>query len=119
MPKYVDGYVLPVPRKNLQTYRRMAARSARVWKEHGALEVRECAGEDLAVRFGRPFPKPLKLKKGETVVFSWITFKSRQQRDRVNAKVMKDPRIVAMMQEPVPFDATRMLYGGFVAIVDV
>jgi uncharacterized protein YbaA (DUF1428 family) len=119
MPKYVDGYVLPVLKKNLDDYRRIAALSAKVWRKHGALEVRECVGEDLAATFATPFPKQLKLKPGETVIFSWITFKSRSQRDRVSAKVMKDPRIIAMMGKPVPFDCKRMLYGGFVAIVDV
>jgi len=118
MPKYVDGYVVPVPRKRLRAYRRMAAQSAKIWREYGALEFRECVAEDLAAEFGTPFPKQLKLKKGETVMFSWITFKSRAQRDRINAKVMKDPRIAAMMKEPAPFDCKRMLYGGFIAIVD-
>lgn len=118
MPKYIDGYVLPVAKKKLAAYRQMSARSARVWRDLGALEFRECAGDDLAVKFGRPFPKLLKLKKGETVVFSWIAFKSRAHRDRINAKVMKDPRIIAMMNEPMPFDPARMLYGGFVAMVD-
>lgn len=118
MPNYVDGYVLPVPKKKLATYQRMAQAAAKIWKEHGALQVYECAGEDLAVKIGAPFPKTIKVKAGETVVFSWIMFKSRAHRDRVNAKVMKDPRIneccdVANM----PFDCKRMNYGGFTAIV--
>lgn len=118
MPKYVDGYVVPVPRKSLGIYRRMAMQSAKVWRDHGALEVRECVAEDLTATFATPFPKRLKLKKGETVVFSWITFKSRVQRDRINARVMKDPRTAAMMKGPVPFDCKRMLYGGFVVVVN-
>lgn len=115
---YVDGYVLPVPRKNLQAYRRLARKAGKVWKEHGALEFRECVGEDLKVKMGTPFPRAMELKRGETVVFSWITFKSRAHRDRVNAKVMKDPRIADMGPEEMPFDSGRMMYGGFEVIVD-
>jgi uncharacterized protein YbaA (DUF1428 family) len=118
MSKYIDGFVLPVSKKKLAAYTRMSAKSAKVWRDHGALEFRECAGDDLAVSFGVPFPKRLKLKKGETVVFSWIMFKSKAHRNRTIAKVMKDPRIAAMMKESMPFDPSRMLYGGFVAIVD-
>ncbi len=119
MPKYVDGYVLPVPKKKLSAYRRMAAKAGKIWREHGALQFFECAGEDLAVKFGVPFPKQMKLKSGETVMFSFIIFASRAQRDRVNAKVMKDPRIGEMCApENMPFDAKRMVYGGFSAIVE-
>jgi uncharacterized protein YbaA (DUF1428 family) len=119
MPKYVDGYVVPLPKKSLSMYRRMAALSGKIWREHGALEFRECVGDDLTVEFGTPFPRQLKLKRGETVMFSWITFKSRRERDRVNAKVMKDPRVAAMMDNKVmPFDCKRMLYGGFTVLVD-
>jgi uncharacterized protein YbaA (DUF1428 family) len=119
--RYVDGYVLPVPKKNLSAYRRMAQKAAKVWREHGALEYRECVGEDLAVKaaaaFGLvPFPRNLKLKPGETAVFSWIGFKSRAHRDRVNAKVMKDPRL-EKMPTPMPFDPKRMVYGGFKVLV--
>ncbi len=117
---YVDGYVLPVPVKNLQAYRRMAQKAGKVWREHGALEYRQCAGDDLDVKMGVPFPRSIKLKPGETVVFSWIVFKSRVHRDRVNAKVMKDPRLATMMDpKAMPFDVKRMLYGGFQIIVDV
>ena len=118
MPEYVDGYVLPVPRKNLPAYRRMAQLGAKLWRKHGALAFRECVGDDLNPRFGRSFPRQLKLKRGETVVFSWIVFKSRAHRDRVNAKVMRDPGLAAMMDgKAMPFDARRMLYGGFKVIV--
>jgi uncharacterized protein YbaA (DUF1428 family) len=120
MPKYVDGYVLPVPKKNIPAYRAMAQKAGKVWRDHGALEVRECVGEDLQVKWGTPFPRQLKLKPGETVMFSWITFKSRAHRDKVNAKVMKDPRLEKMMDpKAMPFDAKRMLYGGFTPIVDL
>jgi len=118
--RYVDGYVLPIPRKKLETYRRMAAKAGKVWREHGALEYRECAGDDLKVKWGMPFPKVAKAKTGETVVFSWIVFKSRAHRDRVNAKVMKDPRLAEMMDpKSMPFDMKRMAYGGFEVLVDL
>lgn len=117
--KYVDGYVLPVPRKNLATYRRMAQKAGRVWRQHGALEFRECVGDDLKTKMVASFPRTIKLKRGETVVFSWIVFKSRADRDRVNAKVMKDPRLAKMMDpKAMPFDSKRMVYGGFKVIVD-
>jgi len=117
--RYVDGYVLPVPKKNLQIYRRMAQKAGRVWRDHGALEYRECASDDLKVKMGVSFPRTIKLKPGETVVFAWIVFKSRAHHDRVNAKVMKDPRLAKMMDEgPMPFDVKRMVYGGFKVLVD-
>jgi uncharacterized protein YbaA (DUF1428 family) len=117
--QYVDGYVLPVPKKNLQAYRRLAQQAGKIWREHGALEFRECAGEDLNVKMGAPFPRRIKLKPGETVVFSWIGFKSRAHRDRVNAKVMKDPRLPKMCDpKNMPFDVTRMTHGGFKILVD-
>ncbi len=120
MARYVDGYVLPVPKKNLAAYRRMALKAGRVWREHGALEYRECAGEDLNVKEMVPFPRRIQAKPGETVVFAWITFKSRAHRDRVNEKVMKDPRLAKMMDpKAMPFDVKRMVYGGFKVIVDV
>jgi uncharacterized protein YbaA (DUF1428 family) len=115
---YADGFVLVVPKKNLAAYRRMAQLAGRVWKDHGALEYRECLGDDLAVKYGLPFPKLTKLKKGETVVFSWIVYKSRRDRDRINAKVMKDPRLAKMGEQKMPFDIKRMAYGGFKVIVD-
>jgi uncharacterized protein YbaA (DUF1428 family) len=117
--RYVDGFVLPVPRKNLQAYRRMAQKAGRVWRDHGALEYRECVGDDLSVKMGVSFKRTVKVKQGETVVFAWIGFKSRAHRDRVNAKVMKDPRLAKMMDpKSMPFDVKRMVYGGFKILVD-
>ncbi len=119
--RYVDGFVLPVPKKNLKAYLRMARTASKVWRDHGALEYRECVGDDLNVKFGVPFPRTIKPKPGETVMFSWITFKSRAHRDRVNAKVVKDKRLTAMMDPkamPLPFDCKRMMYGGFKVLVD-
>jgi uncharacterized protein YbaA (DUF1428 family) len=117
--KYVDGYVLPVSKKNLTAYRRMAQKAGKVWREHGALEFRECVGDDLKTKMAVSFPRTLKLKRGETVVFSWIVFKSRAHRDAVNAKVMKDPRLAKMMDmKAMPFDSKRMVYGGFKVVVD-
>jgi len=119
MAKYVDGYILPIPKRNLQIYRRIAQKAGKIWREHGALEYRECAGDDLKVKWGVPFPRQMKLKAGETVIFAWVVFKSRADRDRVNAKVMKDPRLAKMMETTaMPFDAKRMVYGGFEVIVD-
>ena len=117
MPGYVDGFVLPVPKKNLPAYRRMAKKAGKIWREHGALEFRECVADDLDVKFGVPFGRKFKLKPGETLVFSWIMFKSRADRDRVNARVMKDPRLGEMGGE-MPFDAKRMVWGGFKTLVD-
>ena len=118
--RYVDGYVVPVPKEKLQAYRRLALKAAKIWKEHGALEVRECLAEDVKVGKLTSFPESVKLKPGETVVFSWIAFKSRADRDRVNARVMKDPRLAGMMDpKDMPFDGKRMVYGGFEVIVDL
>lgn len=117
--RYVDGYLLAVPKKNLKAYVRMAAKAGKVWRDHGALDYKECAGDDLKPKFGVPFPRAIKLKAGETVVFSYIVFKSRAHRDRVNAAVMKDPRLQAMMDpKKMPFDAKRLVYGGFKVLVD-
>jgi uncharacterized protein YbaA (DUF1428 family) len=117
--RYVDGFVLSVPKKNVAIYKKMARLGGRVWREHGALEYRECRGEDLRVKFGVGFPKLAKAKSGETVFFSWITYKSRKHRDQVNAKVMKDPRLQEMMGgTAMPFDMKRMAYGGFEILVD-
>ena len=115
---YVDGFVLPVPAKKIEEYRRIAKLASKVWKDHGALEYHECVGEDLNVKMGIPFTKLAKVKPGETIVFAWITYKSRAHRDKVNAKVMKDPRIAEMGSEEMPFDCKRMTYGGFKSIVD-
>jgi uncharacterized protein YbaA (DUF1428 family) len=115
---YVDGYVLPVPKKNLPAYRRLAQKASKVWMDNGALEYRECAGDDLDVPWGVPFPKQIKTKSGETVVFAWIVYKSRVHRDRVNAKVMSDPRMAKMCDpKKMPFDCKRMIYGGFKTLV--
>lgn len=115
---YVDGFLIPIPKKNLAAYRKIARMGGKVWKEHGALEYRECVGDDLNVKMGLPFPKAMKLKPGETAVFSWIVFKSKAHRDRVNAKVMKDPRMNEA-PDPMPFDMKRMAYGGFEMLVDM
>ena len=119
--RYVDGYVLPVPTKNLKAYAKMAAKAAKIWMEHGALQVVESVAEDTKVHCGLPFTKAFKPKAGETVVFSWIVFKSCAHRDRVNAKVMKDPRLGEDMDNDpknMPFDFKRMVYGGFTMLVD-
>jgi uncharacterized protein YbaA (DUF1428 family) len=117
---YVDGFLIPVPRKNLAAYRRMSVQAGKVWRELGALEYRECVGDDLKVKMGTPFTKSAGTRAGETVVFSWIVYRSKAHRDRVNAKVMKDPRIAKMMEgKAMPFDVKRMAYGGFKVIVDV
>jgi uncharacterized protein YbaA (DUF1428 family) len=117
MPRYVDGFVIPLPKKNLAAYRRLAEQASKVWREHGALEFRECVGEDLDGKMGQPFRRGARLKPGETVMFSWIVYRSRAHRDRVNAKVMKDPRI-ASLPPKMPFDVKRMMYGGFTVLVD-
>ncbi|HJX15536.1 MAG TPA: DUF1428 domain-containing protein [Candidatus Deferrimicrobiaceae bacterium] len=116
--KYVDGFVLPVPKRNVEAYRRLARKAGRIWREHGALEFRECVGDDLNVKMGVPFHRTIRVKPGETVMFSWIVFKSRAHRDRVNAKVMKDSRLANMDPESMPFDCKRMVYGGFRTLVE-
>jgi len=119
MAHYVDGYLLPVPKKNLRAYRRMAQKAGKIWRRYGALDYKECAGDDLNVKMGVPFTRQMKVKPGETVVFSYIVYKSRAHRDRVNAKVMKDPRIKNMCDpKDMPFDVKRMAYGGFQVLVD-
>ncbi len=115
---YVDGYVLPVPKDKLAVYRRIARKAGKIWREHGALEYRECVGEDLDVKEMVPFPRMAKAKPDETVIFAWIVFKSRADRDRVNALVMKDPRLAKMQPDAMPFDCKRMAYGGFKTIVE-
>jgi uncharacterized protein YbaA (DUF1428 family) len=115
---YVDGFIVAVPKKNLEAYRRMAKKAGKVWREYGALDYREWVAEDVKVGKLTSFPRSVKLKPGETVVFSWITYKSRAQRDRVNAKVMADKRLADMMNpKSLPFDAKRMIYGGFESLV--
>jgi uncharacterized protein YbaA (DUF1428 family) len=117
--QYVDGFVIPLPKKNIAAYRTIAKKAGKVWRDHGALEVKECIAEDVKVGKHTSFPQSVKLKPGETVVFSWIVFKSRAHRDRVNAKVMKDPRLAKMMDpKKMPFDGKRLIYGGFEILVD-
>lgn len=121
MPRYVDGYVLPVLKKNLAAYRKMAQMAAKVWRKYGALDYKECVGDDLSPKWaGIKFPKTVRSKPGETVVFSFIVFKSRAHRDSVNAKVMKDPFMNDPMfkDKPMPFDPKRMVYGGFRVLVE-
>lgn len=117
--RYVDGFVIPIPKKNLKAYFRMAKKAGTIWREHGALEYRECAGDDLKVKALLPFPRLAKIKAGETIVFSWIVYKSRAHRNRVNARVMKDPRMNGLCDpKSIPFDVKRMAYGGFKVVVD-
>jgi uncharacterized protein YbaA (DUF1428 family) len=120
MPNYVDGFVLPVPKRNIDAYRRIARKAGKIWREHGALEYRECVADDVPTGKVTSFPRSVKAKPDETVVFAWIVFRSRAHRDSVNAKVMKDPRLAAMMDpKAMPFDTKRMIYGGFKVVVDV
>jgi uncharacterized protein YbaA (DUF1428 family) len=119
MPRYVDGFIVPVPKKNLDAYRRISQRAGKIWREHGALEYRECVAEDVKVGKVTSFPRSVKSKPEETVVFAWIVYKSRADRDRINAKVMKDPRLAKMMEpNAMPFDTKRMIYGGFEVFVE-
>ncbi len=111
---YVDGFVLPVPKKNIEAYKRMARKAGKVWREHGALEYRECIADDVKPGKWTSFPQSVKLKRDEVVVFSWVVYKSRAHRDRVMAKVMKDPRLQPMMDpKTMPFDGKRLIWGGF------
>jgi uncharacterized protein YbaA (DUF1428 family) len=117
---YVDGFVVPVPKKKLAAYRRMARVAGKVWREYGALRYVECVADDVKPGKHTSFPQSVKLKPGETVVFSYIVYKSRAQRDRVNAKVMKDPRLKPMMDpKALPFDGKRMFWGGFKALIEL
>jgi uncharacterized protein YbaA (DUF1428 family) len=115
---YVDGFVVPVPKKKLDAYRKMAQKAGRIWKEHGAVDFVECVADDVKPGKVTSFPQSVKLKADEVVVFSWITYKSRTQRDRVNKKVMADPRLKSMTDpKDMPFDGKRMIYGGFKRLV--
>ena len=115
---YVDGFIVPVPKRKLQAYRRMAQKAGKVWREHGALEFRECVADDVKWGKRTSFPRSVKLKAGETVMFSFIVYKSKADRNRINAKVMKDKRLANMMDpKAMPFDAKRMIYGGFKVMV--
>jgi uncharacterized protein YbaA (DUF1428 family) len=117
MPRYVDGFVIPVPKKNIKAYEKMAKVGREVWMDHGAIDYYECVGDDLAIAGMPPFLKSFKVKAGETAVFAFIVYKSRAHRDKVNAKVMKDPRLAASMTGKPPFDMKRMAYGGFKVLV--
>jgi uncharacterized protein YbaA (DUF1428 family) len=115
---YVDGYILPIPKRNIAAYRRMAKMAGKVWRDHGALEYVECIADDVKSGKHTSFPRSVKLKPGETVIFAYILYKSRAQRDRVNAKVMKDPRLAKSMDpKAMPFDAKRMFWGGFKVLI--
>src|SRR5260221_291302 len=117
---YVDGYVLPLPKKKIQAYRRIALKAGKIWMEHGALGYVENVADDVKPGKLTSFPQSVKLKRGEIVVFSYIVFKSRADRDRVNRKVMTDPRMEKMMDpKAMPFDAKRMFFGGFKVIVEL
>jgi uncharacterized protein YbaA (DUF1428 family) len=114
MANYVDGFVLPIPKKNIGAYRKLSRKAGKVWRDHGALEYRECIADDVKPGKFTSFPQSVKLKPNEVVWFSWIVYKSRRHRDQVNAKVMKDPRVAKMMDpKSMPFDANRMIFGGF------
>lgn len=118
MPRYVDGFVLPLPAKNVAAYKKLATKTAKIWREHGALEYCETVGDDLASPCGVPYTKLLGLKKSETAVFAWIVYPSRKVRDKANAAIMKDPRIVEMFTKmKMPFDCNRMTGGGFKVLV--
>lgn len=120
MARYVDGFVLPIPKKNAAAYRAMARKAGKIWCEHGALAYRECIADDVKPGKVTSFPQSVKLRPDEVVWFSWIVFKSRKHRDRVNAKVMQDPRLASMMDPTKAiFDAKRMIYGGFEVAVDL
>ena len=118
---YVDGFVVPVPKRKVQAYRRMSLKAGKIWREYGAIDYREWVADDVKVGKLTSFPRSVKLKPGETVVFAWITYKSRAQRDKINAKVMADPRLKEMMdpKSKPPFDGKRMIYGGFKSLVKV
>lgn len=117
---YVDGFVVPLPKKNIETYKEVASKCGVIWREHGALEYRECIGEDVKLGKLTSFPQSVNLEPDEIVVFSWIVYESRVQRDMVNDKVMNDPRMAEMMKpENMLFDGKRMIYGGFELLVDL
>ena len=115
---YVDGFVVPVPKKKVQAYRRLAQKAGKIWKEYGALEFRECVADDVKKGNWTSFPRSVKLKPSETVFFSWIVYKSRKHRDQVNAKAMKDKRLAGLGIKDMPFDGKRMIFGGFKVMVD-
>jgi uncharacterized protein YbaA (DUF1428 family) len=117
---YVDGFIVPVPKKKLAAYKKLSLKCGKVWKDHGAIDYHECVADDVQVGKWTSFPRSVKLKKNETVVFAWITYKSRKQRDAVMKKVLKDPRLADMTKPgAMPFDAKRMIFGGFKSFVDL
>jgi len=116
---YIDGFVLPVPKKNVEAYRRLARKAGKIWKEYGALEYVECVADDVKPGKLTSFPQSVKLKPDEVVVFSYSIYKSRKQRDSINAKVMNDPRLAGMDPKTLPFDGKRMFWGGFKPIVSL
>jgi uncharacterized protein YbaA (DUF1428 family) len=118
MARYVDGFVIPVPTDRLDDYRKLARKAGKIWREFGALEYVECVGDDVDPGKVTSFPRSVKLKENETVIFAYIVYKSRAQRDRINAKVMEDPRLKDMDHNNMPFDAKRMFWGGFKSIVE-
>ncbi len=119
MTRYVDGYVLPLPKKNIEAYRKQATEAGKVWKDHGALEYVECIAEDVKPGKVTSFPQAVKLEPDETVIFAWVVYELRAERDRINALVMKDPRLAGMMNaEAMPFDGKRMFWGGFDLFVE-
>jgi uncharacterized protein YbaA (DUF1428 family) len=118
MATYVDGFVLPIPKKNIEAYRKLSRKAGKVWRDHGALEYRECVAEDVKPGKHTSFPQSVKLKPNELVWFSWIVYKSRKHRDAVNKKVMSDPRIASMDGKGI-FDGKRMIYGGFKTMVEM
>lgn len=118
MSLYTDGFIIPVPKRKLAAYLKMARKAAKIWCEYGAVDYKECVGDDLKAAFGLSFPKGIRAKSGEAVVFSWIVYKSKAHRDSVNKKIMKDPRLAEMCDpNDMPFDCKRMLYGGFKVMV--
>lgn len=119
MSRYVDGFVLPVPKKNVEAYREMALQAGEIWREYGALEFVECVADDVQPGKVSSFPQSVQLKDDELVVFAWIIYKSREDRDRINEQVMKDPRLAEMSPETMPFDGMRMFWGGFETIVEL
>lgn len=119
MGRYVDGFVLPLPKKNVEAYKRFSEEAGKVWRDHGALAYVECIGDDVKPGDVTSFPQAVRLEPGETVVFAWITYESREHRDRVNEQAMKDPRLADMDPATMPFDAKRMFWGGFEVFVDV
>ena len=118
MSSYVDGFVVPVPTANLDAYRALAEKAGRIWMEHGALQYVECVADDVKPGKVTSFPQSVQLKDDETVVFAWIVYASREERDRINARVMEDPRLKDMHPDSMPFDGARMFWGGFKKLVE-